>query len=64
MRMPDPLRTLVAVGCVYELIALSDRSPLPTISTLMHRATRSKRGRFLAWWAVGYASAHLFGVDR
>ena len=61
--LPDPLKTLVAVGCVYELAALPDRSPLPTISDLMHRATMSRRARFVAWWLVGYSAAHLFGVD-
>ena len=60
----DPLRTLVAVGCLYELAALPERSPLPTLSAIMNDATRSTRGRFLAWWLVGYLAAHLFGVDR
>lgn len=60
----DPLRMAVAVGCVYELVSLSRRNRLPTISELMQRATTSRRARFASWFLVGYAAAHLFGVDR
>lgn len=32
----DPTRAVIAVGCIYELCALPERSPLPTISDLVN----------------------------
>ena len=58
------LRMIVALGCAYELVALPHRSPFPTISELANRATYHRHARFAIWWFVGYAAAHLFGVDR
>jgi len=61
---PPPLRVAVAVGCLYELVALPERSPLPTISELVQRGSRSRRFRVAVWLWCGYVSAHFMGVDR
>ena len=58
-----PFRWLVAGGCLYELASLHERSPLPTISTLIKYCTHDKRGRVLAWvWAGAWA--YHFMVDE
>lgn len=64
MSYPSPLRALVAIGCLYELAALPDRSPLPTISDVLQRASRSRRLRVGVWLWCGYVAAHFMGVDR
>jgi hypothetical protein len=63
MLRPSPLRTAVAIGCVYELLALPDRSPLPTISSISQRGASHRRFRFLSWAWAGYAAAHMLGLD-
>lgn len=41
------LKVLTAAGCVYEIAALPERSPLPTISDLVSNPYRHRFG-----WAV------------
>ena len=37
-------KAVVAFGCVYELAALPDRSPLPTITAIVKRPRRHPFG--------------------
>lgn len=50
------MRAVVAVGCLYELAALPDASPLPTISRIVNELNSRKITRVLAWaWSGGWA---------
>jgi hypothetical protein len=49
----NPGRALIAAGCLYELAALPERSPLPTITTLVRVCRRHPR-RILRLVAVGW----------
>lgn len=51
-------RTLLTIGCAYEIVAL--HSPLPTITELVHTANRSVLPRMAVWAAVGGAIWHFF----
>ncbi len=51
-----PFRWLVAVGCTYEIVALHERSPLPTLSHIANRASTHPLARVFVWgWWDGYA---------
>jgi hypothetical protein len=51
-----PFRWLVAAGCVYELAALHERSPLPTISRVLNMASGHRVLRVLTWaWCGAWA---------
>ena len=46
----------VAVGCAYEIAALHERSPLPTISRLLNLCSNHRTLRAVAWvWAGAWA---------
>lgn len=52
----NPFRWLVAAGCVYELAALHEKSPLPTISAVLNLFAGHKVLRVLTWaWCGGWA---------
>lgn len=49
----NPGRAIIAAGCLYELAALPERSPLPTITTLVRRARHHRVLRVVAFaWCV------------
>jgi hypothetical protein len=49
----NPGRALIAVGCLYELAALPERSPLPTITKLVRRMRHHRVLRVAAFaWCV------------
>jgi hypothetical protein len=51
-----PFRWLVAAGCVYELAALHERSPLPTISKVLNVASERPALRVVTWaWCGAWA---------
>ena len=51
-----PFRWLVAAGCVYELAALHERSPLPTISKALNACAGHPTLRVVAWaWCGAWA---------
>ena len=51
-----PFRWLVAAGCAYELAALHERSPLPTISKVLNVCSTHRWLRSVAWvWAGAWA---------
>ena len=51
-----PFRWLVAAGCLYELAALHERSPLPTISRVVNMMSGHRTLRVIAWaWAGAWA---------
>jgi hypothetical protein len=57
-----PFRWLVAAGCVYELAALHERSPLPTISKLLNTAASHPVLRVLTWAWCGAWAWHFLVV--
>lgn len=60
----NPFRWLVVVGCGYELAAIHERSPLPTVSTLVGRASTHPWLRLLAWAWCGAWAYHFLVVDQ
>ena len=54
-----PFRWLVAAGCVYELAALHERSPLPTISRVLNLLAAHPVWRFVAWAWCGAWTWHF-----
>lgn len=56
-------KIVIAAGCVYELAALPERSPLPTITTIVKRSHRHPYLRVLAWIWGGVWAAHWFDID-
>lgn len=50
----DAGRYLVILGCLYEAFAVPHRTPVPTITTILHRAQRHRAGRVVcvAWLAI------------
>lgn len=62
MNRPDPFRVVVAVGCAYELAALPQRSPLPTISQLCATGARHPLARWGVFLFGGALTAHLLGL--
>ena len=64
--MKQVLKLVVAAGCVYELVALPDRTDWHTISHLCNEAVRhvSWRKRMLAWSFMGALVFHLIGLER
>ena len=57
-------RVVIGVGCTYELAALPDRSPLPTITQIVARGRRSNMAAKLAvmLWC-GVWSYHFLADD-
>ncbi len=54
--MKVDFRYIVAAGCIYELAALPDRSPLPTISRVVNNLNDHPVLRVVAWaWSGGWA---------
>lgn len=53
-------RVIIAAGCLYELAALPDRSPLPTITEIIKATNRHRRLKVLAWLWGGVWAAHFF----
>ena len=52
-------KRFVRLVCSYELLALPERSPLPTITTLTH-ANRAHTGvKALVWAVLGVLCFHL-----
>lgn len=51
-------RSVIAAGCLYELAALPERSPLPTITEIVKRGNNSKL-KWLTWVWAGVWSAHF-----
>lgn len=47
-------KIVVAVGCCYELVALPERSPLPTLTDISTRPRRHPLPWLFAfvWWAA------------
>ena len=64
MRAPRPFRVAVAIGCIYELAALPDRTPIPTISAISQHGSRHRRFRVVSWLWAGYAAAHMLDLDK
>ena len=56
-----PFRWLVAAGCVYELAALHERSPLPTISRVVNLLASHPVLRVFAWGWAGAWAWHFLG---
>ena len=54
-------KVIVAIGCTYELAALPNRSPLPTITALIRMARRhaSRPLRVAAWAWCGVWCFHF-----
>lgn len=63
---PSPFKVLVAVGCAYELLALPERTPFPTISRLCNAGVdhAAPHVRVAAWAFAGGLAVHLLGLDR
>ena len=59
MKGMTPLRWAVAVGCAYELAALHELSPLPTITEVLKTTHRHPIGRFLVWMWCGFVAWHF-----
>jgi len=57
-----PFRWLVAAGCCYELAALHDRSPLPTISRVVNVLAAHRTLRVAAWAWCGAWTWHFLVV--
>lgn len=53
MNRDQVFRTALAIGCVYEIVALY--TPLPTITHITQTALRHRFARFVAWAAAGAA---------
>lgn len=64
MRWPNPFRAAVAAGCIYELVALHDSTPVPTISAISQMGSRHRRFRIISWMWAGYAAAHMLDLDK
>ena len=57
-------RLAIGLGCAYEIMALPERSKLPTISTLIQRAQARHIGKaFLFGWLVGW-SVHFVDPEH
>ena len=54
-----PFRWLVVAGCTYELAAIHEKSPLPTISRTLNICSAHKLGRFAAWMWCGAWAYHF-----
>lgn len=52
-------RAVIAVGCTYELLALPESSPLPTITNIVAELRRTPHLKWAAWVWVGVWSAHF-----
>jgi hypothetical protein len=52
-------RAIIAAGCAYEIAALPDRSPLPTITELVKTVGRLRFGRFVLWLWLGFIVDHF-----
>ena len=51
-----PFRWLVAAGCAYEIAALHQASPLPTISTIVNWLAKHPVLKVTAWaWCGAWA---------
>ena len=59
-----PFRWLVAAGCCYELAALHERSPLPTISRILNTLAAHPILRVLAWGWCGVWSWHFLVAGK
>jgi len=59
-----PFRWLVAAGCAYEISALHERSPFPTISNILNRLHSSPILRVLTWAWCGAWAWHFMGDTR
>lgn len=57
-------RWVVAAGCVYELSALHESSPLPTISGVAERFNRHPVLRVITWGWCGAWAWHFMGSPR
>ncbi len=57
-----PFRWLVAAGCVYELAALHQQSPLPTISRILNVCAGHPTLRVLTWAWCGAWAWHFLVV--
>jgi hypothetical protein len=57
-----PFRWLVACGCLYEVAALHERSPLPTISRLLNACAGHRWLRAVAWLWCGVWAWHFLVV--
>lgn len=53
-------RWVIATGCLYELAALHERSPLPTITEIIKATHRHRFLKVLAWLWGGVWAAHFF----
>lgn len=54
-----PFRWIVAAGCVYEVAALHERSPLPTISRVLNACAGHPILRVFAWLWCGVWAWHF-----
>jgi hypothetical protein len=59
-----PFRWLVAAGCAYEIAALHDRSPLPTISRILNLAAQHRTLRVVTWAWCGAWAWHFLVAPR
>lgn len=59
-----PFRWMVAAGCVYELAALHERSPLPTISRILNVLAGHPILRVVTWgWCGAWAWHFIVSPD-
>lgn len=58
-----PFRWLVAAGCTYELVALHERSPFPTISRVMNVFHQNSVLRVVTWAWCGAWAWHFLGTE-
>ena len=59
-----PFRWLVAAGCLYEVASLHERSPLPTISSILNLLAGHPILRVLAWGWAGAWSYHFLVAGK
>lgn len=55
----SPGKWAVGAGCFYELLALPERSPFPTITNIVTTVRRHPRLKWAAWFWVGVWAAHF-----
>lgn len=58
VRDMSPGRSVIAAGCVYEIVALvTDR--VPTITEIVKMSGRLRFGRFILWLWLGFIVDHF-----
>jgi len=53
-----PARLIIAIGCVYELAAVTT-DKVPTITATVQHISRLRAGRFVLWLWLGFWVDHF-----